>query len=191
MGANASNAALGADFRDFDDTTAGAWIFHGTYKCSNHLLVCYQTKAQCTFACRRNYFAKFVHRDQSEGPPMAWAEDVPRAEDGCVHAALCEQLFAFGTYLDVCFHHGRGMSDTEVNEVLHARFFRGFNGAAGGDEIYIAKFFSFCWAGVGYTNQVNKGIRRANLCGIGSSTQRVANNWFTTYRKLAFRARSH
>ena len=117
---------------------------------------------------------------------MSRAKDVPRAKDGCVHAALPQEIFALGADLYICLHHGRWVSDAQVNEMLDAGLGSGANGAAGGDEVDAAELGSFGGAGMGDSDQLNEGVGGLDLLSVGVAVEGVAENWLATGRELVF-----
>ena len=117
---------------------------------------------------------------------MSRAKDVPRAKDGCVHAALPQEIFALGAHLYIGLHHGCWMRDAEIDEVMDAGLRSSTNGAAGGDEVDAAELGSFGGAGMGDSDQLNEGVGGLDLLSVGVAVESITENWLATGRELVF-----
>ena len=122
---------------------------------------------------------------------MPWAEDVPWPQDGRIETAGAQERFALAADFDIGAHHRGRLRHADINEVTDAcRGCRG-NGCSHGNQIDCPELRRFSRAGMGYADQLDKGVARRNRGNKRVLFQRVSRNLAATRRQFSLGAGSY
>lgn len=86
-------------------------FFDGFDEGGEGLVNCQEAEALGAFAGGGDSLGDPIDGREEDGPTVAGAEDVPRAEDGDGQGGFAEEAFCFGADLLVNLHDGGGLGD--------------------------------------------------------------------------------
>ena len=179
------------DVWDLHDAHAPSWIIHGPGERDEHLLERDEAEASGTFAERWHESGNRIERNERVRPAMSGAEHVPGPKYGGVEAGGADHIFAFGADFDIRMHHGRRMSDANVDEVLNASALCILDGDLAGFEIDGAKLCTFPGIGLGFSSKLQERVGTVDGVGIALGAKSVAQVEFATGGRFILRARTY
>lgn len=164
--------------RNIKDENACGGIFDGADQRIQHLIQCDEAEAASACARRGNQFKNPIGGNKGVWPAVSGTKGIPRAQNGRVHAAGAQQRFAFGAHSEVVFHHGRGLSNADINKVLNLCFDSGGDRGPGGREINGAKLLAFGWTRMRNADKLDERVGRLDFCRKRFFFERVAGDDF-------------